>query len=268
MFRLMNLFRFLSVWLGVIAILSINSAATFAAEKPEIFVQMGHSSFVKAIVVSPDGRYALSGAGDNVLKQWDLATGREMKTFRGHTDYINAIAISRDGKYAASASRDNTILLWDIGTGRTVKTFRDVNSVTAIIFSPGGDVVTGNYNGAVKIWNIHTGSNRELKNDFRGEVLGLMFLQGEKQLVVGRKSGFKVVDVQADREDRSFGAQSDKNVKTISFSSDGRYALMVRLGGFTMWDVRTGKEIRKFEGRITSLCFSPDGKHIISGGWQ
>lgn len=40
MFRFMNLFRFLSVWFGIIAILYINSAAAFAAEKPELFVQM------------------------------------------------------------------------------------------------------------------------------------------------------------------------------------------------------------------------------------
>jgi WD40 repeat protein len=180
-----------------------------------------------------------------VLKQWDLATGREMKTFRGHKDYINAVAISRDGKYAASASRDSNILLWDIETGRAVKTFRDTNSVTVVIFSPGGDVVTGNYSGAVKIWNIHTGSHRELKNDFSGEVLGLMFLQG-KQLVVGGKSGFSVVDVQADRK-RSFGVQSDKYVKTISFSSDGRYThgrLWSLYCGMSGWrKIRTFKDI-------------------------
>ena len=272
MLRFKSLFYSLSVCLGIIFILSISSASVFAAEKPEIFVQLGHSSPVHSIAVSPDGRYALSGAMDNVLKQWDLVTGREMKTFRGHTEYINAIAISRDGKYAASASADNTILLWEIQTGRAVKTFRDVNSVTAVIFSPGGDVVTGNYNGAVKIWNIHTGSHRELKNDFRGEVLGLMFLQGGKQLVVGRKSGFRVVDVQADREERSFGVQSDKKtirtIETISFSLDGRYALMGSRWSFILWDVQAGKEIRTFKGHsntVKALSFSPDGKHIVSG---
>lgn len=49
MLRFKNLFSFLSVWLGVISILSISSASSFAAEKlapagskqgPEIFVQL------------------------------------------------------------------------------------------------------------------------------------------------------------------------------------------------------------------------------------
>jgi hypothetical protein len=49
MFTFKSLIRFLAVWLGIIPILSINSAAAFAAEKlapagskqgPEIFVQL------------------------------------------------------------------------------------------------------------------------------------------------------------------------------------------------------------------------------------
>ena len=49
MFRFKRLFRFLAVWFGVVAIVSISSASAFAAEKlapagskqgPEIFVQL------------------------------------------------------------------------------------------------------------------------------------------------------------------------------------------------------------------------------------
>lgn len=44
MFRFMNLFCFLAGWLGVIAILSINSAS--ASEKPKIFVQLAKESII------------------------------------------------------------------------------------------------------------------------------------------------------------------------------------------------------------------------------
>jgi hypothetical protein len=46
MFRFKNLFCFLAIWLGIIAILSINSAAASAAEKPEIFVQLAKESII------------------------------------------------------------------------------------------------------------------------------------------------------------------------------------------------------------------------------
>ena len=38
--RFKSLLRFLAVWLGVIAILSISQVAVSASEKPEIFVQL------------------------------------------------------------------------------------------------------------------------------------------------------------------------------------------------------------------------------------
>jgi len=45
-----------------------------AAEKPEIFVQLGHSG-VQSVAFSKNGDYALS-SGDKAVKLWDVGTGR------------------------------------------------------------------------------------------------------------------------------------------------------------------------------------------------
>ncbi len=65
---------------------------------------------------------------------------------------------------------------------------------------------------------------------------------------------------------------------SVSFSPDGKYALSGggiprRYGVMKLWDMKTGKEIRTFEGHsgsVTSVSFSPDGKYALSGGgsWQ
>ena len=73
------------------AILFLSVILTFkalAVEKPEIFVQMGHSTIISTVAFSPDGRFAISGSWDT-LKLWDVKTGREIRTFIGHTDEIN-----------------------------------------------------------------------------------------------------------------------------------------------------------------------------------
>jgi len=65
-----------------------SASPLLAGEKPEIFVQMGHSEVISAIAFSPDGRYILSGSDDKTLKLWDVETGREIRTFNGHNDSV------------------------------------------------------------------------------------------------------------------------------------------------------------------------------------
>ena len=48
-----------------------------------LYTLKGHRSSVKAVVVSPDGRQAVSGSADNTLKVWDLTSGREVGEAEG-----------------------------------------------------------------------------------------------------------------------------------------------------------------------------------------
>jgi WD40 repeat protein len=41
----------------------------------------GHSGFVLAVAVTPDGRRAVSGSTDKTLKVWDLESGTELVSF-------------------------------------------------------------------------------------------------------------------------------------------------------------------------------------------
>lgn len=72
----------------------------------------GHSGAVTAVCLSFDGRYALSGGTDAVLKLWQVSTGQCLRTFAGHADAVTAVSLSADGRYALSGSADRTLMLW------------------------------------------------------------------------------------------------------------------------------------------------------------
>jgi uncharacterized caspase-like protein len=61
-------------------------------------------------------------------------------------------------------------------------------------------------------------------------------------------------------------------VRSISFSPDGNYALSGSLDGtMKLWDISTGKEIRTFDGHsygVWSVSFSPDGNYALSGSYD
>lgn len=113
----------LRILAAVFAVLVISNTA-MAYEKPEFFVQLGHSDDVNSVAFSPDGWYALSGSNDKTLKLWDIATGREIRTFKGHSKMVYSVAFSPDGRYALSGSWDSTLKLWDIATGREIRAFK------------------------------------------------------------------------------------------------------------------------------------------------
>src|SRR6184192_643743 len=68
------------------------------SQKPEAVLQVGHRRVVRSMAISPEGRWLATGAKDNTIKIWDVASGRLLRTLYGHGSPVNALAASPDGK--------------------------------------------------------------------------------------------------------------------------------------------------------------------------
>lgn len=84
----------------------------------------GHSSLVRGVAVTPDGRRTVSACWDQTLKVWDLDSGRELRTFDGHSNRVEGVAITPDGRRAVSASVDHTLRVWDLDSGHELQTLK------------------------------------------------------------------------------------------------------------------------------------------------
>jgi WD40 repeat protein len=259
---------FLKKIIPILVLLFILPRLATAAEKPEVFVQMGHSGDVNAVTVSTDGRYALSGSKDKTIKLWEVSTGREVRTFKGHSDEITSVDFSPDGRYALSGGRDRAVKLWDVSTGAEIRTFEGYCAA----FSPDGRyLLSGNFDG-IKLWEVSTG--REVKMlksnsapkalsfspDGRYALSGAFDTSGRNQLYCWEIStGKEIWSVKG----HSWG------VNSVAFSPDGKYALSGGGDGFArLWEIDTGREIRNFEysSSVNSVAFSSNGQYAYSGG--
>jgi WD40 repeat protein len=135
---------------------------------------------VCSIAFSPDGRTLAVGYGgeddnERVIKLWDVASGKLLRTLRGHKSWISNVAFSPDGRTLASSGGvmdgddwDPTIKLWDVATGRELRTLTgNLGRVTSVAFSPDGRTlasgsgdgkVAGSGDGTVILWSTADGS--------------------------------------------------------------------------------------------------------------
>ena len=81
---------------------------------------LGHTSGSR-FVFAADGKTARSGSSDHSLKQWDVATGKVIRTFLGHDSRVLSVTLAPDGKTAISAGGDHTLNLWNIDAGQLTK---------------------------------------------------------------------------------------------------------------------------------------------------
>lgn len=89
----------------------------------ETFMEMPQqtdSRYPFALAFSPCARYLASGAWwtpgvEKVpIRLWEVASGRNIATFRGHPTDVQTLVFAPDSTMLASGSLDGTILLWDM----------------------------------------------------------------------------------------------------------------------------------------------------------
>jgi WD40 repeat protein len=241
-----------------------------AAPTVDTVAQMGHAGATKSMALSPDGRLVLTGGNDKMIKLWDAATGRELRSFTGHRGTVDAVAFSPDSRFALSGSDDDTLRLWDVTTGKELRSFAGHRSgVMSIAFSSNGQfAVSGSWDKTVKLWDVAGGKLLRSFDGHREYVEAVAFSPDRLTVLsAGVDKTIKLWDVATGTVLRSFDTHRD-SVEAVAFSPDGKWALSgSKDKTMKLWEVATGRELRSFQhgGGVTSVAFSSDGRTAIAG---
>ena len=87
-----------------------------------------HVRYLTALALSPDSRLLATRAGDDRVRLWDAATGRELRQLAGHDGEASCVRFSPDGKLLASAGRSYYRPWHDVGAG-TALTLWDLSGM-------------------------------------------------------------------------------------------------------------------------------------------
>ncbi len=188
-------------------------------------------------------------------------------TLSGHAGAIVCLAFSADGKTLASAGADGAEL-WDLATGKTTFRFSQrLGQDYAAAFSPDGKTMVSGGDFSLRLWDVATGKSVRLDEDTG--VLSVALSADGKTLVSGSggdEHNVKLWDMSARRRSSIL---DDEALHCVALSADGRtVASGSELGNIKLWNAATGKNTATlaWEGWITAVAFSPDGKTLAAVG--
>jgi hypothetical protein len=232
---------------------------------------LSEDAAVSCVAFSPDGRTALAGGSDRVLKLWHLETGAALRTFTGHR--ANSVAFSPDGGTALSGSQDGVLKLWEISSGRMLRDLTGHSgeiSRNSVAFSPDGrTALSGSKDKTLRLWDVATGKTLRTLVGHVDAVSSVAFSPDGRELLSGSDDKtLKLWEAATGKELRTFKWHS-KEVLSVAFSPDGRTALSGSLDRtLKLWDVATGKELRTLTGQrrvVVSVAFVLGGRRVLSG---
>ena len=238
---------------------------------PLLRVLAGHTDWVRAVAVTPDGARAVSGSWDNTVRVWDLATGEALRVLAGHTLPVAAVAVTPDGARAVSGSLDRTVRVWDPATGETLRTLEGhTDWVRAVAVTPDGTrAVSGSADHTVRVWDLATGETlRTLKGHADGVTAIAVTPDGTRAVSGSYDATVRVWDLATGEALRTLVGHTDW-VRAVAVTPDGtRVVSGSDYGTVRVWDLATGKALRTLDGHageVTVVAVTPDGTRAVAG---
>ena len=199
---------------------------------------VGHRLAVRAAAISPDLKSVATAGDDGTVRLWDRATGTEKRVLKGHDGAVHAVAFVSD-KSLASAGKDGTVRVWDVGAGTEARRLvaHPGGTYSLAVAKGGGTLASGGEDDTIRLWDTAAWKESQVIKGQAGRVTALVFGPDHRTLYAGGDG------------------------------SHTRHLGEPREHSFRLWDLATGREVRRFPHfscPIRSIAVSADGKLVVS----
>ncbi|MGV6860893.1 MAG: caspase family protein [Putridiphycobacter sp.] len=237
-------------------------------------VQNGHSQYIRCADFSTDGRYIITGSGDNTIILWEVKSGKQIRNYTHHTKAVKSVCFNHQNNLLLSTSKDNTIKIVEVLTGKLLLDISLNNQVFSNAYFSQDDskIVAITTRDNYFVFDVKTQKLLgEFKKDF-GAYYEPKLINSNGTKVLSKDNYKSVSCLDLKTKDTLFTMPFDK-AYTMHFSHDDKYIVIGSAKLFSkVFNAQTGEELFTLsgdnpngcDGCNTNLSISPQGKFVFT----
>ncbi|KAH7102449.1 WD40 repeat-like protein [Auriculariales sp. MPI-PUGE-AT-0066] len=232
----------------------------------------GHLGWVRSVAVEPGNQWFVTGAGDRVIKVWDLASGELKISLTGHISSVRGLAVSARHPYLFSCAEDKTVRCWDLEQNKVIRSYHGhLSGVYALSLHPTLDVlVTAGRDASARVWDMRTRAQIHVLSGHTGTVADVKCQDSDPQVITGSMdSTVRLWDLAAGKTMVTL-THHKKSVRALAIHPTEYSFATASAGGNNIkkWKCPEGTFVTNFTGHnaiINTLSVNAEGV-LFSGG--
>ena len=198
---------------------------------------------VTALAATAGQVFAADGeaGGAGFLRQFDLANGSLLATWKAHDDNVSSLRLSAKGDRLLSGGADKMARLWDTATRQLIAFYEGhTNHVHSVAFNhDASQIATAGADREIKVWDVASREQDVSLGDKKSVYVGVSWTPDGKALAAVTDKGLGSVYTELQKHD---GAQRSATAKERKLTSVG--------------------------APLTSVLITADAKTVFAGGFD
>ncbi|ALC49807.1 Tango4 [Drosophila busckii] len=230
----------------------------------------GHLGWVRCIAVEPGNEWFATGAGDRVIKIWDLASGKLKLSLTGHVSTVRGVAVSSKHPYLFSCGEDRQVKCWDLEYNKVIRHYHGhLSAVYSLALHPTIDVLaTSGRDSTARIWDMRTKANVHTLTGHTNTVASVVAQATNPQIITGsHDSTVRLWDLAAGKSVCTL-TNHKKSVRSVVLHPSLYMFASASPDNIKQWRCPEGNFVQNISGHsaiVNCMAANTDGV-LVSGG--
>jgi RNA polymerase sigma factor (sigma-70 family) len=235
---------------------------------------LGIPPWFMSAAFSADGKLLATTGADRLVRLWDTATGKEMRSWPFKPNFPGAIGFAHDGKTLAVADAGETIRLLDVASGAEAEqpSGNRTSAVRAFFAPDGRTAVTADITDATLHWWDPQRGKLLRKQQWPALEVAISAVASDCRTLFswGSDQPVRTWDLASGKETRRWPANFGLSYPSALVPSPDNktLALLYQQPVIVLADAVTGKELRRLQAHTpypSGAAFLPEGRFLTWG---